>query len=237
MSSSFRFLHSFVLVLALALCTQPAIADTFYYVGDNGLPATLLPPPPAEGSASWKKEIADVHKAQSHVSKKDRAAMRAEQHVRLEMMTRVLGPDFTSQNYPNTFTLLDHALSDAENVSEADKAYWHTRRPYLADHKVKLLVDPIDKSPAYPSGHTTDARVIAEVLGLLYPEKRDAFRARADEIAWHRVEAGVHYPADLAGGRALAMLIMGAFMQSDDFNDDLAAAQIEIEQQREQQKP
>ena len=59
---------------------------------------------------------------------------------------------------------------------------------------------PLNNSPAYPSGHTTDTCVLAEILVLLLPEKMSALRARADEIAWHRVEAGVHYPVDLEGG-------------------------------------
>lgn len=225
-------LRSLFVLFVLAFCAQPAAAAALYYIADNSLPPTLLVPPPTEGSPAWKKEIAEVRAAQHHLSKSDLAAIRDEQHVRLELVTRVMGPDFTLENFPNTFLLLDHALTDASAVTEADKAYWHTRRPYLADHHVKLLVNPIDASPAYPSGHTSEARVIAEVLGLLYPEKLDALRARAAEIAWHRVEAGVHYPVDLGGGHTLAMLIMGAFLQSDDFNDDLAAAQLEIEQKK-----
>lgn len=229
----YRFLRSLPLFFVVLLCAHPAAAATLYYMEEASLPPVLLAPPPAEHSPAWKKEISEVRKAQHHLKKSEVAAMRNEQRVRVELMTGVIGPDFTAQNFPNTFLLLNHVLSDAEAVTAADKAYWNTRRPYIADPRVKLLVNGVDASPAYPSGHTTDSRVMAEVLGLLYPAKRAALRARAEEIAWRRVEAGVHYPVDLEGGRTLAMLIMGAFLQSDDFNDDLAAAQLEIEQKKQ----
>jgi hypothetical protein len=41
-------------------------------------------------------------------------------------------------------------------------------------------------------------------LGLLFPEKLEALRERAQAIALHRIEAGVHYPVDVEGGQNLA---------------------------------
>ena len=198
------------------------------YVQAETLPPQLLPSPPAEGSAVWKQQIAQVLQAQKHLSVSEIDAMRNEQRVRVEMMTSVLGASFTRANLPETFAFLDHVLGDAEQISSQDKKFFHTRRPYLTDVHVRLYVDAIDSSPAYPSGHTTDTRVLAEVLALLLPEKADIVSARADAIAWHRVEAGVHYPVDLEAGRSLAMLIMGAMLANQDFQDDLTAAKNEI---------
>jgi acid phosphatase (class A) len=71
--------------------------------------------------------------------------------------------------------------------------------------------------------------VLAEVLGLLFPDRLPALRARAEDIARHRVEAGVHYPVDLDGGRLLAMLELGALTASRGFQDDLKSAREEIQ--------
>jgi acid phosphatase (class A) len=226
-----------ILLLALTLSlpiSLHAAPQEEFYVGASDLPPQLLPAPSVEGSAERKKEIAAVIAAQKHVSKSDHAAMRNEQHVRIELMTAAIGPDFSREKHPAAFTLLDHLFSDATAITEADKALWHTRRPYLTDRHVKLLVDPIDSSPAYPSGHTSETRVIAEVLGLLYPGRLEALRARAASIAWHRVEAGVHYPEDVKGGELLAMLIMGALIKNDTFQADLAAARKEITSESKQ---
>ena len=198
------------------------------YVSAQFLPPDLLPPPPAEGSKEWRAQINAVLQAERRATQADLAAAVDEQKMRLELMTSVMGPTFTRDRLPKTFALLDHVLEGARQVSEADKKFWHTRRPYLTDKRVKLYVDPIDNSPAYPSGHTSESLVLAEVLGMLDPDKRPALRVRAAAIARHRIEAGVHYPCDIEGGRMLAMLIVGSLTGNDDFQDDLAAAKKEL---------
>ncbi len=198
------------------------------YVQPQFLPPQLLPPPPAEGDAAWRKQVDQVVKAQRDLSASELAAIRDEQRLHIESMTAILGPGFTRDNLPKTFALLDHVMATVGKVADADKKFWHTRRPYLTDSRVKLNADPIDASPSYPSGHTAASRVLAEVLGMLEPDKLADLRARADAIARHRVEAGVHYPVDLDGGRMLAMLVVGSMLANDDFQDDLAAARKEI---------
>ncbi len=217
-----------LVVFLLFPCPSFAADYQSTYVTPEDLPPQLLVPPPAEGSAAWKKDIQDVLRAQRHVSESDLAAMRDEQHVRLDSITSGLGPNFTREKLPKTFALLDHVFTDALVVTEADKKFWHTRRPYLTDPRVKLYVDRIDSSPGYPSGHTSSMRVVAEILGVLMPDRLQDLRIRAEAIAHHREEAGAHSPSDLEGGRMLAMLIVGALLKSDAFQDDLAAAREEI---------
>jgi acid phosphatase (class A) len=188
----------------------------------------LLPPPPEEGSAEWKAQIKAVIRAQKLLPPAEIAAIRDEQNFRVEHLTSVLDSSFNREHLPKTFALLDRVGATTHYVVEADKKFWGTRRPYLADPHVKLYVDPLDKSPAYPSGHTTGARVLAEVLGMIVPEKLPVLRLRAETIARHRVEAGVHYPVDLEGGRLLAMSIVGALLADADFRGDVNAAREEI---------
>jgi hypothetical protein len=201
------------------------------YIAPATLPPELLPPPPPEGSPEWQEELATIVADQGHAPDlNEMAAMRAEQHVKVELLTDGLGPHFTRRDLPKTFALLDHVLTDATLVTAAAKKYWNTRRPYVADPHVKLLIDPPEDPLSYPSGHACVSRVLAEVLGLLVPQKRDDLRARAEEIAERRVEEGVHFSFDLEGGRLLAMLITGALMRSDAFRQDLAAAHEEMAQ-------
>lgn len=226
-----RLFPLFLLILSLsgpswALDTHPNSVP--YYIEAESLSPQLLPPPPAEKSAVWRKQINGVLAAQKNISTANLGVIKDEQHMRLDLMTPIMGDDFTREHLPKTFAFLDRVLLDASHVTETDKQFWHTRRPYLADKRVKLYVDPIDASPAYPSGHTSETRVLAEVLGMLKPEKLGELRAHAEAIAEHRVEAGVHYPNDLEGGRLLAMLIVGSLVARDDFQDDLAGARKEM---------
>lgn len=207
---------------------DPAHSSASFYIQPQLLPPQLLPPPPAQSSAALKAQIEAVVKAQRAIPAADLVAMKAEQQLQIEQMTAILGDSFTRERLPKTFAMLDRVVSGTGQIVEADKKFWHTRRPYLTDPRVKLMVDPIDASPAYPSGHTAQSRVLAEVLGMLVPNRLPALRARADAVARHRVEAGVHYPVDLDGGRMLAMLIVGAMLANDDFQDDMVVARREI---------
>jgi len=229
MSKKRLFAALFGCFLALSIASAQAFeVPSSDYLQPQFLPPQLLPPPPAEGSQAWSKQIDAVLKAQQSLSPAELGAIKDEQTVRLEVMTSVMGPHFTRERLPKTFAMLTRVLSSAEHVASADKKFWHTRRPYLTDTRVKLYIDPINESRSYPSGHTTDTRVLAEVLGMLDPSKLAALRSRADIIARHRIEAGAHYPVDVEGGRMLAMLITGALTENDDFQDDLAAARKEI---------
>lgn len=231
MPVTIRFIFRIVFLVALLIAPAAALAETDYtYIDPQTLPPMLLPPPPTEGSAAWRKEINRTLAAQAHISPAELAAMRNEQHMRLELMTDIISKDFTRDRFPKTFALLDNVMNDTRLVTEADKQHWHMRRPYLTDTHIKLLIDPLDKSFAYPSGHTSESRILAEVLGMLYPEKLEALRARARTIARHRIEAGVHYPVDIAGGETLAAMVTGALMENAGFQDDMENAQQEIAQ-------
>ena len=63
-------------------------------------------------------------------------------------------------------------------------------------------------SPSYPSGHTTQATVMAGLLSRIYPEHSSEFAKIADSIGLNRVRAGLHYPSDHRAGQALGMEIL-----------------------------
>jgi undecaprenyl-diphosphatase len=57
-------------------------------------------------------------------------------------------------------------------------------------------------SPSFPSGHTTDAFVLATALSLAFPRRHIIWPAFlwATAIAYSRMSLGVHYPADVLVG-------------------------------------
>lgn len=233
-----RFFRFLIMVLVCAGLARPVGAVELEqahhehhstYVTPSDLPPQLLPAPPAENSKEGKKNLEAVITAQKHLSKATLKAIDHEQHNNICLLTDdILGPNFNPDNFPQTARLLKNVFEDTEIVTHADKDFWHTRRPYLVDKRVHLYVKPLDSNPAYPSGHSSVSHVEAEVLALLYPELAAKFRARADDIARHRVQAGAHYPVDIEGGQRLAMQIVGALMKSGDFRSDLEDAQDEV---------
>ena len=63
------------------------------------------------------------------------------------------------------------------------------------------------KTPSYPSGHTTQGRVLAIYLSKLYPELQDQFEAVSDTISLSRMEGCHHFPSDVAYGNQIATWI------------------------------
>jgi acid phosphatase (class A) len=197
------------------------------WIAPQSLSPQLLPPPPAESSQAHETQIDMVIAAQRSLSPAEISAIRSEATFRVSLMTDTLGPAFDPKRMPKTVALLNHVELVSSAVVDAAKKYWHTKRPYLVDPRVKLYVDSTT-SFSYPSGHTAESRILAEVLGQLFPDQLPDLRARAEDIARHRVEAGVHYPVDLEAGRLLAMLVVGALATNRDFQADLNAAREEI---------
>jgi len=60
------------------------------------------------------------------------------------------------------------------------------------------------KSPAYPSGHSLQSRLIAEYYAEKYPEHKEGICEAADECGMGRVYAGWHYKSDHNSGVKLA---------------------------------
>lgn len=229
--------RALIALTALALLTGGcALQSSPYplpekYAAADAVPPTVLTPPPAQYSAEYQREIDVILARQPRLTAGEIAAIRAERGVTPEMIvTPVLGERVNAQSYPKLFALLKQAGSDSWRISDQAKEFWGSLRPWRADARVALLVPYID-SPGYPSGHTTTNFVWAALLSDVVPAKRAAFQARAAEIGRHRIEAGAHFPHDIAGGIALAARIVAVMRQCPQFAHDLRAAQQEWRQQ------
>ena len=87
------------------------------------------------------------------------------------------------------------------------KRIYRRERPYVRSAEVVPCID-LEGSFAYPSGHTTLARVLALKLSRIYPDRAEAFMKRADQSALNRIIGGVHHPSDIEAGKKLADLIV-----------------------------
>ena len=87
-------------------------------------------------------------------------------------------------------------------------------RPFQLDPTLRLGLD-CPGHPAFPSGHSTQYHLAAEVLADVFQERTDlaaAFRTMADRVAVNREFAGLHYPSDTEGGKVLARLLKPFFI-------------------------
>jgi acid phosphatase (class A) len=199
------------------------------YVDAAVLDPAILTIPPSPNSDPWQQDIEAVIRAQRRATEKDREAARQQQPVRPEMVAGIITPTINRAEHPKTFALLDNAGASCGAAVRKAKEFWNTERPFRRDSRIKALFSGTNNG-AYPSGHTACSRVYAEILGILFPAQRPALRQRADEVAWNRVIAGVHYPHDLKGGEQLAFWILGALSATEGFQTDLTAARQELKQ-------
>lgn len=225
--TSFIFLMNFQKFFLLIFFINFS-AEAAPYFPANSISPLLLDPPFKPQSAEWQNDIKEIVKMQKKFAPEEIDQALEEYHLRPETVILTVEPSLTRADYPQLYKLFDRVEETSRNSTEVVKNYWNTKRPYLSDKRVSALITPHD-NPSYPSGHTTGSYLYAHIMGLLVPQKRAEFEARAAQIARHRVLVGMHYPNDVVGGKQMALLLVGGLAQNPEFQKDFAAAQKELE--------
>jgi hypothetical protein len=80
------------------------------------------------------------------------------------------------------------------------KVHYNRPRPYQLANYYKLKLFPYESfsanSPSFPSGHTTQAYVMLNVIGSMYPIQYKYCKNIIDDIAESRKNLGLHYQSD-----------------------------------------
>jgi len=240
-SISSRFNHYFAPVLFLlfvvvvtlraddtmAQPSQPVQLSHLHYLnGKKPNVIELLAPPPLPNSAEQAADMDEVRAVCHTAPSNDIAIAFTEKKFDIFNFTPAIGTFFLSNNLPRTLAFIERVQRDAEVVTDNAKNFYKRPRPYVLDPS--LASGKLEKSFSYPSGHSTESMVLAQVLADLFPDKRDAIIAEARTIGWHRVEIARHYPTDIYAGRVLAQAIVHQMKKSDKFQTDFAKAKAEI---------
>jgi acid phosphatase (class A) len=223
-----------LLAFTLAACGVEQPTSKFPYppqfVQAEDVSLYTLPAPPQPGSKEYKREIKGIIAQQKTLTADDIATIEKEAHIEPQMLVEpVLGEQFTPEAFPAMYTLLKHAASDAWRINDTIQDHWKETRPWLADQRVARHVEYIDR-PGYPSGHTVTNTVWALILGHMMPCQEKALLNRAEEIGYHRVEGGAHFPHDIEAGKKLARVIYHRMLENNDFHVERDEAERELEQ-------
>jgi acid phosphatase (class A) len=220
------FALSVAATLALAI---PAFADEpAPFVTDKDVNLLqILPPPPAKDSEQTKKELADFHtfEATRDKARADKAVADDE-----ETITRFLagmGITIDESKLPATKALFDRVGATEGAVVDPAKDKFGRLRPYLADETIKPLLKP-KKSGSYPSGHTTVGILFAVTMSQIAPEKSAEFFARADDFAYSRYVAGMHYLSDFTPSKMGGAAISVELLKNADYLKAVEAAKPEL---------
>jgi acid phosphatase (class A) len=101
-------------------------------------------------------------------------------------------------------------------------------RPYTNFPDLNPCIKKED-SFSYPSGHATNAYVLAYVLSDIMPKRQKDFLQRAEVIANDRVVAGVHHPSDIAAGKKLAQEIYDSMKKSELYQKDVKELKSQLQ--------
>jgi acid phosphatase (class A) len=189
----------------------------------------ILPPPPTDDSDITRSEIDLMLKIQQERTPEEAARARADAAYSAFRFAEALGnPEvFNAKTLPKTNSLFRKVTYEEGAVVQAGKRGFKRPRPFVLEPRI----EPIVKRPtndSYPSGHAMWSRVVGLLLADMLPEYSDKIMARADDYAFHRVVAGVHYPSDVEAGKHAGTALAAFLLASPAFQADYTEATREL---------
>jgi acid phosphatase (class A) len=228
-------------------CQRPATGAPRYLHADAELAIALVGPPPAEGSAEARSELAAVLLAQRAARATPRRALAiADSLGSCARLADALGADGTlaavaaGSPAAQALAFLDRAALQASGFTGAAKRHFARARPFVHEARVERLADVAPGLPlpagaaagyfderdhtSYPSGHGALGAACAILMAGIVPERSAQLFARGRQYGESRVIVGAHYPRDIEAGRTVAAAALALMQQDACFIEDQAAA-------------
>ncbi len=217
-----------IALLSINNAVAKAVFDKPYFDAENIKP-NVIDSPALLDSKELQEEIKQIIKLQQNIELKDIDLALDEKEMRVELITEYVNSNLTQNKLPKLYNLLTKVGATSYFATNKIKNHYKLTRPYLANKSVQAIISP-SKGYSYPSGHTTGSYLWAFVLSQLIPKQADDFKNRAQQIAWHRVQMGMHYPQDIKGGKQLALILFNNLMNNHNFLQDFNDALAELKQ-------
>ena len=164
------------------------------------------PDPPKQDSSEMMKEIRAVkRKTDNRDLKTERSVINHDDDVAFAIK------EYMDKNN------LEYSKEDIKKISSAGEVvsrfyknkHQHPRPEQIVE-KMEMNVDIMKKpsdsmnTPAYPSGHSLQSRLVAEYYAKQYPKHKNGLIEAAEQCGEGRIAAGWHYPSDHKHGVQLA---------------------------------
>ncbi|MEO7742978.1 MAG: phosphatase PAP2 family protein [Usitatibacter sp.] len=204
------------------------------YLRPEQLPdvASVLPPPPAEGSAAYAadqeryKAASKLHDTPRWKLAQDDAELRfpkAAQHFSCTLDIAI-----SAEATPHLNMLLRRIRMDASRANDASKAKYKRPRPYMVTREPSCTPSESQRPDAYPSGHASIGWAWALALAEIDPDRADAILARGYEYGQSRVICRVHWQSDIEAGRVVGAASVSRLHSDPVFLAQMAEAKKEI---------
>ena len=166
------------------------------------------PPPPAPGSPRLAAELAEIKSFQRTPASRRMAyfwAVVPELREWIAITNLKLFESRLADDPPwaaRAMALVMVASSDSFIACWEAKYHYLAPRPFQVDSSVDMLF-PAPNHPSYPAAHGCGDGAAEAVLSSLFPRDAAFFKERAEEGAWSRLWAGIHFLSDIEAGLAL----------------------------------
>ena len=104
---------------------------------------------------------------------------------------------------------IEELINDSRVIITKLKNYFNRPRPKKLAKNFGIKLEDIElksmKTPSYPSGHSTQGYLVAEVLKDKYPNKSKQLDKKAKDISDSRNIARAHYKSDSDMGKKLGL--------------------------------
>jgi len=100
--------------------------------------------------------------------------------------------------------LCESIVAQSKPTIKYFKDMFAVKRPFEIDGTLDVLPSTTNNTRSYPSGHATQAMLVALHLSEKHPDHKDALIRAAKECGLGRIVAGFHYPMDYKTGNLLA---------------------------------
>lgn len=207
------------------------------YLPKGGAPdsLSLLPAPPAAGSAAQARDDAAAQAALAL-----RGGPRWTQAIQdadlkfpdvAETFACALGVEIGEADTPRLYVLLRRTMTDVGLSTYPTKTKFQRARPFMVRAEPSCTPGEeafLRKDGSYPSGHSAVGWGWGLILAEAAPERADQILARARAFGQSRVVCNVHWLSDTEEGRLMASATVARLHDQPGFRADLEAARSEI---------
>jgi acid phosphatase (class A) len=196
---------------------------------------SLLPPPPAPGSAALARDEEGARAAVAlRGSPRWKQAMEdadLSSPKAVESFSCAVDVPINETDTPRLYALMRRTITDNGLATYPTKNKYQRVRPFAVNGSP--ICTPTEETflrmnGSYPSGHSAIGWGWALILTEIAPERADAILAHGRSFGDSRVVCNVHWLSDVEEGRVIGSATVAKLHSQADFRADLQAAAAEV---------
>ena len=160
--------------------------------------------PPSNSSSQTRQELLQMARDIEAVGKKKQQKIVSKYDSgfewKFEKICKDLGIKWNKE-------YVDRLIEESGDIILQLKYKWNRPRPFQLAPMLGIEMN-VGKAytagtPSFPSGHSAQSQLIADVLSKVYPLHRDAFQTVPEKVSYSRYIGGLHFPSDIEYGKQI----------------------------------